>query len=203
MSGETALRRQARGEKRERGEAERAIGDERTGRRPGDQCDRRKIEAKRERAHRPPGGEPRIGAIEARLQRLEPASHPGDRMADRAIERRRIADQRLDDGGGERERQREREGHGGGVGLDGGARSLHLSRRRARSRPPPRPGRAPALDRSFDRRQSARLPPAPSRAARHGRDCPTAARSQGSKPPPPSATARARQAWSQAPARRL
>ena len=41
-------------------------------------------------------------------------------MADHAIERRRIADQRLDDRGGERERQRQRERHDGGTGLDGG-----------------------------------------------------------------------------------
>ena len=38
-------------------------------------------------------------------------------MADRAIERRRIADQRLEDESGERERQRMRKGHDGGADL--------------------------------------------------------------------------------------
>jgi hypothetical protein len=113
MGGEAALRRQARGEKRKRGEAKRAMGQKRSRRRPADQRDRREIKAKRGDACSPANGEARTGTVESRLEPDEPAAHPSDGMADRAVERRRVADQRLDDSGGERERQRERKRHDG------------------------------------------------------------------------------------------
>ena len=109
MDGEAALRRQARSEKGKRGKTEWAGRDAEAGRRPGDKRDRRKIEAKRDDAGRPARDKAGIGGIERRLQPSKPFAHPSDGMADRAIERPRIADERLDDQGGERERQRKRE----------------------------------------------------------------------------------------------
>ena len=46
MGGEAALRRETRGEKRKRGEAERSGRDAHAGRRPGDKRDRREVEAR-------------------------------------------------------------------------------------------------------------------------------------------------------------
>ena len=106
-------------------------------------------------------------------------------MADRAIERRRIADERLEDESGKRERQRLRKGHDDGADLRSGLGGLCLSRRRARRRAPARARRAGAVDRSVDRDQSARLSPARSRARRSGRGCPRRRRSPPSRPPPP------------------
>src|SRR6202044_3842929 len=153
-----------RSEKSKRGEAERTAGKKRARRRPGEERNRREVKAKRDDSRRPAHGEARGGAIEAGFEPFEPAAHPSDGMANGAIERRRIADQRLDDRGGERERQRERERHDGGTGLDGGRGRGPLSRRRARRRPPARARRAGALDRSLDRHQSAPVSPARSRS---------------------------------------
>ena len=117
MEAEAALRRQARGENDERGEAERPRRKKRARRQPCDERDRGQIDEEHDDAQRPPGGEAQGRLIGERFQPGEPAAHPSDGMADRAIERRRIADQRLDDRGGERERQRKRKRHGG-IGLD-------------------------------------------------------------------------------------
>ena len=54
VDGKAALRRQARGEKGKRDEAERAGRNADAGRRPGDKRDRREIKAKRDDAA-PPG----------------------------------------------------------------------------------------------------------------------------------------------------
>ena len=123
-------------------------------------------------------------------------------MANRAIERRRIADQRLDDQGGERERQRKWERHDSGIGPDRGLRSVHLSRRRARSRPSARAQtrRSPG---STSRPASIRTPiPCPILIPKCGRGCPKAERSRSSKPSPRSVTASTPPAQSQGPARR-
>ena len=61
---EAALRRQARGEKGERGKTERPGRDAEAGRRPGDKRDRREIEAKGDDAGRPARGEAGVAAIE-------------------------------------------------------------------------------------------------------------------------------------------
>ena len=99
-------------------------------------------------------------------------------MADRAIERRRIADQRLDDQGGERERQRKRERHDAGLDWIADVAGVHLSRRRARSRPPAR-ARARPSPGSTSRRASIRTPiPCPILSPKRGRGCPKAARSR-------------------------
>ncbi len=78
-------------------------------------------------------------------------------MANRAIERRRIAEKRLDDHRSEREGQRKRKRHDGGFGLDRRRPGVHLSRRRARSRAPARAPGARALDRPLHGHQSTRL----------------------------------------------
>ena len=81
-------------------------------------------------------------------------------MADGAIERRRIADERFDHQRGQRQRQRMRKGHDGGADLRGGRRRPHLSRRRARRRRTAGARGAKAVDRPLDRHQPARLSPA-------------------------------------------
>ena len=119
MGVETALRRQARGEKRKHGKAEDAARCEQGGRCDGPERDRRKIEDERERAERPALNRAYARPVEARLKPGEPGAHPGDGVANHAIERRRIADQRLKSQSGERKRQRLRKGHDGGADLRG------------------------------------------------------------------------------------
>ena len=81
-------------------------------------------------------------------------------MADCAIERRRVADERLDHQGGERQRQRIGKGHDGGAKQRRRRGCAHLSRWGARRRGAPRARRAAAVDRPLDRDQPARLSPA-------------------------------------------
>ena len=106
MGGETALRRQARGEQGKGGEADRPKGKKRARNEPGEESHRGEIDEESDDAQRPPRREARRGAVHDLLQPSEPPAHPSDGMADRAIERPRIADQRLEDCSGERERQR-------------------------------------------------------------------------------------------------
>ena len=96
MGGEAALSRQTRGEKRKGGEAERAKRKKRARGEPGDESDRGEIDDERDDAQRAARGEAHARAIEAGLQPSQPAAHPSDGMADRAIERLGIADQRLE-----------------------------------------------------------------------------------------------------------
>src|ERR1700722_10988810 len=105
MDREAALRREARGEELERGKAEHAARNADARRRPSDKRHWSEIKAKRDDAGRPARDKAKVGAIEPRLQPTKAAPHPSDGMANRAIERRGIADERLDDQGGERERQ--------------------------------------------------------------------------------------------------
>src|SRR6185437_1183347 len=102
---EAALSRQARREKDERGEAKRPPWKKRPRHEPRDERNRGEIDEEHAGARRSPGGEAQARPVSDRLQPGKPAAHPSDGMADRAIERRRVAGQRLNDGGDERERE--------------------------------------------------------------------------------------------------
>ena len=106
VSCKAALRRQARGEKHKHDEAERPKRKKRLHRQPRDERDRSEKDPERDDAERAARGETQARSVHQLVQPAEPAAHPSDGMANRAIERRRIADQRLEDRGGERERQR-------------------------------------------------------------------------------------------------
>ena len=161
MGGETALRRQARGEKGKRGEAERPKGKKCARGEPGDEPDRGEIDEEREDARRSPTGKAIRRPVHDLLQPSQPTAHPSDGMADQAVERRRIAEKRLGDQRCERKGRRKRKRHDGEsdmmAGLDwtvddraftyhGGA--LEVARRLAPQAPR-------ALNRSLQGRQCA------------------------------------------------